>query len=350
MLGVALLVVGLSIYSGETASADLELRGQILGSYITQQGNYSLGFSLRRARLILKGFFLSKSINYYEQLTLEGSSVSVRDLYLNLIPYDMIEVRLGQFKVPYNREELTSSSRLELVDRSIANEYFFLGRDIGLDISLGPKNYKLHLGAFTGAGRNISRLDPSSIVSKGLLYTARLELSPVGKFIYDQPNLKGERAINIGASFVLFPISDAEATKIVQRADKSEFMKNYVIQEKNVREGTLIQGEADLKLWWNFVGVEAEGLFGRFKDNDAVGFRVQPSVIFGNLGFAVRYALISPKNEKEQWEITAGPSYYFKRHNLKLQADYSYVSGFNIATQSRFNKSLIRLQLQFVID
>lgn len=345
MVGLALLVIGLSIYSGETASADLELRGQILGSYITKDSNNSFGFSMRRARIILDGFLFSKKIKYYEQLTVEGGSLSLRDLYLTLKPAEIFGITLGQFKVPFNREELTSSSKLELVDRSVANEYFFLGRDIGVDVSFGPEKYKLRLGAFTGAGRNITRVDPTTKPSKNLLYTARLELSPLGKFVYDQPNLKGEKAVNIGGSLALFPISTAEAPKITSRADLSEFIKMHIIQEKNVRSnGTLLQGESDLKIWWDFIGLELEGLYAKFKDyGEAFGLRAQPSVVFQNFGFAVRYSLISPKGEKNIWEITAGPSYYFHGHNLKVQADYSYIS------EQDFKRNLIRVQLQFIV-
>jgi hypothetical protein len=347
MVGLTLLVIGLSIYSGETASADLELRGQILGSYITKDSNNSFGFSIRRARIILDGFLFSKKIKYYEQLTVEGGSLSLRDLYLTIKPLEIFGVTLGQFKVPYNREELTSSSKLELVERSITNEYFFLGRDIGVDVSFGPEKYKLRLGAFTGAGRNITRLDPTVRPSKNLLYTARLELSPLGKFIYDQPNLKGEKAVNIGGSVAVFPLSTAESIKITDRSDLSDFIKRYVIQERNLRSsGTLLQGESDLKIWWDFVGLELEGLYAKFRDfGEAFGLRAQPSVVFQNFGFALRYSLISPKGEKNIWEITAGPSYYFHGHNLKVQADYSFISD------PTFNekRNLIRVQLQFVV-
>jgi hypothetical protein len=354
----ALLVVSLQIYSGEAASADLSLRGQFLYSFSYQdKNNWYEGFSIRRARLITDGFFLRKETKYHLQLTLEGGSVSLRDLYIDS-SYDMWGVRLGQWKVPYNREEINSSSRLELVDRSMINEFFYLGRDIGLDFVVGPKNYRVHLATFTGAGRNIT----VPRVSRNPLFVARAELAPVGKFVYDQPNLKKEQLLNIGLSAALMDISQSEIEigKIKGRADRSSFMK--AIDTAKI-PGTLFAAEGDLKVWWDIVGFETEFLYNSYKkDFSAFGLRVQPSVVIDNLGIAARYSLLSVKkvpggefdvrgmkikgDNKTAHEITFGPSYYFKGHNLKVQLDYSPLIFEGEDGKNKIQQHLVRLQLQ----
>jgi hypothetical protein len=354
----ALLVVSLQIYSGEAASADLSLRGQFLYSFSYQdKNNWYEGFSIRRARLITDGFFLRKETKYHLQLTLEGGSVSLRDLYIDS-SYDMWGVRLGQWKVPYNREEINSSSRLELVDRSMINEFFYLGRDIGLDFVVGPKNYRVHLATFTGAGRNIT----VPRVSRNPLFVARAELAPVGKFVYDQPNLKKEQLVNIGLSAALMDISQSEIEigKIKDRADKSSFMK--AIDAAKI-PGTLFAAEGDLKIWWDIVGFETEFLYNSYKkDFSAFGLRVQPSIVIDNLGIAARYSLLNVKkvpggefdvrgmkikgDNKTAHEITFGPSYYFKGHNLKVQLDYSPLIFEGEDGKNKIQQHLVRLQLQ----
>ena len=355
----ALLVVSLQIYSGEAASADLSLRGQFLYSFSYQdKNNWYQGFSIRRARLITDGFFLRKETKYYLQLTLlEGGPVSLWDLYIDS-SYNMWGVRLGQWKVPYNREKINSSFRLELVDRSMLNEFFYLGRDIGIDFMVGPKNYRLHLATFTGAGRNIT----VPRVSRNPLFVARAELAPVGKFVYDQPNLKKEQLVNIGLSAALMNISQSEIEggKIKGRADKSSFMK--AIDTAKI-PGTLFATEGDLKVWWDIVGFETEFLYNSYKkDFSAFGLRVQPSIVIDNLGIAARYSLLSVKkvpggefdvrgmkikgDNKTVHEITFGPSYYFKGHNLKVQLDYSPLIFEGEDGKNKIQQHLVRLQLQ----
>jgi phosphate-selective porin OprO/OprP len=358
----ALLVVSLQIYSGEAASADLSLRGQFLYSFSYQnKDNWYEGFSIRRARLITDGFFLRKETKYYLQLTLlEGGPVSLLDLYIDS-SYNMWGVRLGQWKVPYNREKINSSFRLELVDRSMLNEFFYLGRDIGIDFMVGPKNYRLHLATFTGAGRNIT----VPRVSRNPLFVARAELAPVGKFVYDQPNLKKEQLVNIGLSAALMHISQSEIEggKIKGRGDRSSFMK--AIDAAKI-PGTLFAAEGDLKVWWDIVGFETEFLYNSYKkDFSAFGLRVQPSVVIDNLGIAARYSLLSVKkvpggkfdvrgmeikgDNKTAHEITFGPSYYFKGHNLKAQLDYSPLIFEGEDGKNKIQQHLVRLQLQFEI-
>jgi phosphate-selective porin OprO/OprP len=354
----ALLVVSLQIYSGEAASADLSLRGQFLYSFSYQdKDNWYEGFSIRRSRLITDGFFLRKETKYHLQLTLEGGSVSLRDLYIDS-SYNMWGVRLGQWKVPYNREEINSSFRLELVDRSMLNEFFYLGRDIGLDFVVGPKNYRVHLATFTGAGRNIN----IPRVSRNPIFVARAELAPVGKFVYDQPNLKKEQLVNIGLSAALMDISQSEIEigKIKGRADKSSFMK--AIDAAKI-PGTLFAAEGDLKVWWDMVGFETEFLYNGYKkDFSAFGLRVQPSIVIDNLGIAARYSLLSVKkvpggevdvrgmkikgDNKTAHEITFGPSYYLKGHNLKVQLDYSPLIFEGEDGKNKIQQHLVRLQLQ----
>jgi hypothetical protein len=242
------------------------------------------------------------------------------------------------------------------------NEFFSLGRDIGIDFVVGPKNYRLHLATFTGAGRNIT----VPRVSRNPLFVARAELAPVGKFVYDQPNLKKEQLVNIGLSAALMDISQSEIEggKIKGRADRSSFMR--AIDAARI-PGTLFAAEGDLKIWWDIVGFETEFLYNSYKkDFSAFGLRVQPSVVIDNLGIAARYSLLRVKkvpggkfdvrgmkkikgDNKTVHEITFGPSYYFKGHNLKAQLDYSPLIFEGEDGKTKIQQHLVRLQLQFEI-
>jgi len=100
----------------------------------------------------------------------EGALALLRDAYVRIKPMRELKVRMGQFKKPFSRLELTSRNRLRLIDRGISNEWIIeeLGygdRDIGLQLEgrFGKKKdvprIEYQLGVFNGAGRNYREED-----------------------------------------------------------------------------------------------------------------------------------------------------------------------------------------------
>ena len=87
--------------------------------------------------------------------------------------------RVGQYKVPFGRQELNSSSALQFVDRAITNNEFGNGRDRGASLNGVLGNYIAYgAGAFNGAGRN-GRQENSN-----LLYAGRVQFMYGGKLKY----------------------------------------------------------------------------------------------------------------------------------------------------------------------
>lgn len=88
-------------------------------------------FRVQRARLTLGGHAFSEAIKYKFQSEFGRGEVILKDFYLDYVMGDVV-IRTGQYKRPFSRQQLTSSGRLELVDRSITNNAFVAGRDIGI--------------------------------------------------------------------------------------------------------------------------------------------------------------------------------------------------------------------------
>jgi len=81
--------------------------------------------------------------------------VALRDMYFDIAYNKQIAPRVGQYKVPFGRQELTSSSVLQFVLRSIVNAEFGYGRDRGFGINgVAGQNFAYGAGVFNGAGRN----------------------------------------------------------------------------------------------------------------------------------------------------------------------------------------------------
>lgn len=69
------------------------------------------------------------------------------------IPLGFATFRVGQFQVPFGREELSEGGLL-FADRSIMHGFMRLGRDAGMALEAHPGPLHLTAGLFTGGGRN----------------------------------------------------------------------------------------------------------------------------------------------------------------------------------------------------
>lgn len=145
------------------------------------------GFDIRRVRLDVKGN-ISPYWSYRVQFDLAGSPKLI-DAYAELKLNDQFNFTIGQAKIPFSLENLTSSNKLELIDRSQAVEALVArGKDVGgnqngrdIGIQLGGTILKLkdrpvvdyRLGLYNGSGINAADNNEKKD------YAARLIVHPV---------------------------------------------------------------------------------------------------------------------------------------------------------------------------
>ncbi len=112
---------------------------------------------VRRLRLRAAGHLFSPRIGFnYEHDLLDD--LNLLDLRLDISVRDDLELRVGQFKVQFNRERVDSSGKQQLIDRSIANYAFTVDRQRGLTLAkrVGAETSRyswLYLGVYEGDGR-----------------------------------------------------------------------------------------------------------------------------------------------------------------------------------------------------
>ena len=87
-----------------------------------------------------------------------AGSTRVIDWRITLEKYKAFQVRLGQWKINYNRERVDSSGKQTMVERSISNSVFTIDRQMGILVMgrLFPgKAYDInyYAGVFNGSGR-----------------------------------------------------------------------------------------------------------------------------------------------------------------------------------------------------
>jgi phosphate-selective porin OprO/OprP len=154
-----------------TAARQILLTGysQVRFQTFQESGKHN-GFDIRRARVDLKG-----SVTPYFSYRLQADLVDkpkLIDAYGEIKLTDYFSITAGQFKIPFSMENLTSSNKLEMIDRSQVVEALVArskdvignqnGRDIGVQVGgtlLKVKDISLieyRLGVFNGSGINVA--------------------------------------------------------------------------------------------------------------------------------------------------------------------------------------------------
>jgi polyhydroxyalkanoate synthesis regulator phasin len=308
-------------------------------------------FRVRRARLIPSGNAFYPWLKYYVQLTLEDN-VNLRDAYVEATYFKWLAPKLGQFKVPFDREFLTSAFNLQLIDRSIANNEFSVQRDVGLQVSGQPIGELLEyrLGVFNGSGANQVNVD------RDFMYIGRLVFTPFGPVPYSQAAVgkPDKPLLAVGVAGALMPSLNPGERKslagvlgntqiIPVRSDVIQFTSDIAFQYQNFSfEGAYYFRTIDPKEPTNFG-----------KEN-AYGFFVQGGyfLIPKHLEVAARYSFVNPDNpikieDDKKKEITAGISYYFAGHPLQIQGHYSFFQTEAIPRDRDEHLAQVELTLAF---
>ena len=146
---------------------------------------------IRRLRLRFDGYVGSPEFQYTIQLAFSPEDVGtlkngenlhvIRDAIVFYKPNKYWTFGFGQTKLPGNRQRVNSSGGLDLTDRSINNAAYNIDRDFGFQAMYSNQRenkfgYNVKTALTTGEGRDFVGK------TKGLAYTARLELYPIGKF------------------------------------------------------------------------------------------------------------------------------------------------------------------------
>ncbi len=311
-------------------SLKLNVRTQGLFKYEDQEDQKNTAsFSVKRARLLAGGNMFYPWMQYFTQITLEGSSTGLRDAYIEAAYYDWANPRIGQYKVPFDRQYLTSGFNLELIDRSLASNTFNLGRDIGVQVSgkflQNQLNYAV--GMFNGSGANQNNQD------QNFMYVGRMVYTPFGSFPYSEGALDTPATpkLAVGAAGAYLPGLEPGERKTLAGP-----LGNTSIVPVNSDVYELTADLAFKYLNFSFEG----GYYFRnidpekptpYGSENAQGFYLQGGYFLVPKKFelAGRYSWVNPDNpnqtnDNEQQEYTSGFSYYIDGHKLKLQANYSY--------------------------
>lgn len=315
--------------------------------------DYDANFLVRRSRLKFDGFAVTPKLKWKVELGLSNRDISggdtpehsnvarmILDAYVDWNFAGNFSLRVGQGKLPGNRERVVSSGNLQFVDRSRLNSRYNIDRDMGLMLThhftLGNQFLVIEKASISqGEGRDIT-----VGYSDGFCYTFRLEFLPFGKFAskgdYVGAAVKREEKPKLALGLTY----DINENAIRERGQLGSF-----IQDANgdYFGKTLYTTFADLMFKYKGFSLMAEYAHKKTEDGDFRVFddanvqigkfytgqalNVQAGYMFkSNYELALRMTSNRPDfgvaaNENE---YGIGLSKYFVGHKLKVQTDINY--------------------------
>ncbi len=321
-------------------------------------GDFTAGtqntFEARRLRMKIGGHGFRPWIGYYFEVDLQptrsssssssNASSRVIDWRITLDKYDALALRLGQWKIDYNRERVDSSGRQQFVERSIVNRIFTIDRQVGVQLrgrlfKGTPADMRYWAGVFTGEGRGV-RNDDEDLMWMGRVqwnflgrdlkwrqtdveYTKK----PTGSLAFAAATNKGRCTRWSSSGCGNLDGFESPGSAANGQFKIEQFMQEFAFKYK----GLSIQQEYH----WKEVEDRVAGT-----TNDLTGAYAQAGYFFHDLvpaipeelELAFRYAFVEEPNESDRTrenkreEFTLGANWFFAGHNNKLTADFSHLT------------------------
>jgi len=311
-------------------------------------------FRVRRAKFKSEGWIVSPHITYELQLNwpaVTGSNPGafLEDAYIGWDPTRNGTFRLmfGQNKVPFGHQELTSSGSLVFVDRAEVSNQYARGRDTGFTVMgvVGGNKLEYRAGIYGGGGPTRGTND-----NDAFQYNARLMWQVTGNQALKQ---------RAWVSGVHYSEGDFESTDKPMVALAASFESNnfHRTTTGNDLKDRIFGFDGTFK----YKGVFATAECYLRERTPETGSRFGSDGWFGQLAYnfgpgrkwavAGRYGTFDPSdlvddNDRKEWRI--GLSYFYRRHTLKVQADFGRLED-EAANSGRGTKNReLRLQTQIV--
>lgn len=358
--------IGLALPDGRF-SFNLRFRAQLRDTILYQNDKTTNEIGFKTIRLWLTGNLLNPDIKYGIQLAFgfgdfeTGSSTPLFDAFVEYTRFRDLQIKVGQFFVPFDRLRTVREFALQLVDRPAVIRELTLDRDVGVAFSsqdlFGTRGIlSYQLAVFGGEGRN--RFGGAA---PGGLYVGRIAIRPFGAFDDDtEGDLERRRHPGLSIGFAgaynqatnrqrgttgntytlgTFDYGHAAADLIFKYAGF------YLAGEVVYRQARqpFLEGTKDGKTvreWsrsaWGYV-IQASAMLSR--QVEVVG-RWEQLIPIGNTDPAL---VQTGKDQNRQ--VGGGLNLYLNGHLFKVQADYFYLFG--TQTTGQGHQARVQLDVSF---
>ena len=176
------------------------------------------GHEMRRARFFLRGK-LYKDWEYKFQVDVADNGLDIKDMYIKYKGFSPVNVTVGQFKVPFSFEELTSSKYDTFIEQSAVTETLGLGRQRGAMLNGGSGMFGAAFGVFLGD--DTADTDGSDATADDdIIVAGRLFAAPVNE---------KARTIHIGGGFIYQNLNSERGNRFRARPARSHLTSTRLI-------------------------------------------------------------------------------------------------------------------------
>jgi len=327
------------------------------------KGDSKGSFRIRRYEPQFQGWLFSRDLTFKLEFAFQDlqnnvvAGGAINDAYFT---YDLTKgkkafrVQMGQFKVPFGRQELTTSFALQFVDRSIAAGEYERGRDQGLQVDgvLLNNTIEYRAGAFNGNARGQTLNDNDK-----LQYDARLMWQPLGAVGYSEADFesKGKPLFALAGQYEVSDFSNSVAVTATSPLPK-------VTACPCVNGGALKRNTFGVDAVFKYEGIFLYGVYydrkidpqadgtPNFKSN---GYNVEAGYLIGGpvkgkFELVFRYSAFDPTNKiagNDRSEIGGGVNWFYNKHFAKIQADFRQLE--NKSAKTKDKEFRIQTQLYF---
>ncbi len=340
-----------------------------IGNFTANRENTA---ELRRVRMKIGGHGFRPWLGYYFEVDLQptrstsngsaNSSSRVIDWRITADKYDWLGLRIGQWKIDYNRERVDSSGRQQFVERSIVNRQFTIDRQMGAQargrLFKGTNaDFRYYAGLFTGEGRGVRNDDAN------MMFASRVQWNFLGRDLkLRQTDVEFTKKPTGTISFG-YASNEGKCTRW-----SSSGCGNL---DGFTSPGTAVDGQFEIEQFTQGSAFKYRGFawqqeyhWKTIDDNvngttsDMEGGLAQMGYFFHylvpaipkELELAGRYAFVDEPNStnvernNRREEFTLAANWFFSGHNNKITADYSYLTLEDTVAVREVNDNRFRLQ------
>ena len=353
------------IYSSDSSShIQLQFAGQLRLEFESREqgenesGTSDLYLKARRIRPMLSASLLKSKLTFRLHLSTAPGSLELMDFYFNYSPRPCLQLRYGQFKVPFTRYRIESFQYLTFVDWAIVTKYFGAERQMGFALHNGyekPLTWGYVVGIFSGANARASHAIGLPLVYK--------EEAPNPSDLADPAKVP-----SFHPEIFLHTTYNVNGIRVQSDTDEEGGQLRYMVGFSVARDlDPTAHQDFTLRLAPELM-IKCQGF--SFSAVGYAGFAEMGKVAHVNLAMlgglcqaayrinsqyeiSVRYAIVdlsdalindaSSTLEREE-ELTVGFNYYIMGHALKWQHDAGWLSH-SLSNRSQ-NDYLVRSQFQ----